>query len=74
MDLIHEAYLNWKSQYKILLRTFSEEQLFGFGFEAANKVNNVMQDVVVDLQSQVAELTDRLAKLDKPKKAVKADD
>ena len=74
MDIIHEAYLNWKSQYKILLRTFSEEQLFGFGFEAANKVNDVMQDVVADLQSQVAELTDRLAKLDKPKKAVKADD
>ncbi len=67
MDIIHEAYLNWKSQYKILLRTFSEEQLFGFGFEAANKVNDVMQDVVADLQSQVAELTDRLSKLDKPK-------
>jgi len=67
MDIIHEAYLNWKSQYKILLRTFSEEQLFGFGFEAANKVNDVMQEVVADLQHQVAELTERLAKLDKPK-------
>jgi hypothetical protein len=74
MDIIHEAYLNWKSQYKILLRTFSEEQLFGFGFEAANKVNDVMQEVVADLQSQVAELTERLAKLDKPKKAAKADE
>ena len=67
MDIIHEAYLNWKSQYKILLRTFSEEQLFGFGFEAANKVNDVMQEVVSDLQHQVADLTERLAKLDKPK-------
>ena len=73
MDLIHEAYVNWKSQYKILLRTFSEEQLFGFGFEAANRVNDVMQEVVTDLQSQVAELNERLAKLDKPKKAAKSE-
>ena len=73
MDIIHEAYLNWKSQYKILLRTFSEEQLFGFGFEAANKVNEVMQEVVADLQGQVAELNARLAKLDKPKKAAKSE-
>ena len=73
MDIIHEAYLNWKSQYKILLRTFSEEQLFGFGFEAANRVNDVMQEVVTDLQSQVAELNERLAKLDKPKKAAKSE-
>ena len=73
MDIIHEAYLNWKSQYKILLRTFSEEQLFGFGFEAANKVNDVMQEVVADLQSQVADLNERLAKLDKPKKAAKSE-
>ena len=73
MDIIHEAYLNWKSQYKILLRTFSEEQLFGFGFEAANKVNDVMQEVVADLQGQVAELTERLSKLDKPKKAAKSE-
>ena len=74
MDIIHEAYLNWKSQYKILLRTFSEEQVFGFGFDAANKVNEVMQEVVADLQHQVADLTERLAKLDKPKKAAKADE
>ena len=45
MNLIHEAYVHWRSQYKILLRTFSEEQMFGFGFEAANKVNEVMQQV-----------------------------
>ena len=73
MNIIHEAYVNWKSQYKILLRTFSEEQLFGFGFEAANNVNDVMQEVVADLQSQVADLTERLAKLDKPKKAAKSE-
>ena len=73
MDIIHEAYLNWRNQYKILLRTFSDEQMFGFGFEAANKVNDVMQDVVSDLQAQVAELTERLAKLDKPKKAAKSE-
>ena len=73
MDIIHEAYLNWRNQYKILLRTFSDEQMFQFGFEAANKVNDVMQDVVADLQSQVAELTDRLSKLDKPKKAAKSE-
>jgi hypothetical protein len=74
MDIIHEAYLNWKSQYKILLRTFSEEQLFAHGFQAANKVNDVMQEVVADLQHQVADLTERLAKLDKPKKTAKADE
>ena len=68
MDIAREAYLNWKSQYKILLRTFTDDQMFQFGFEAANKVNDVMQDVVADLQKQVDELTDRLAKLDKPKK------
>ena len=73
MNIIHEAYVNWRSQYKILLRTFSEEQMFGFGFEAANKVNEVMQDVVADLQNQVSELTERLAKLDKPKKAAKSE-
>ena len=74
MNIIHEAYLNWKSQYKILLRTFSEEQVFGFGFDAANKVNEVMQEVVADLQHQVNDLTERLAKLDKPKKSAKADE
>lgn len=73
MNLIHEAYVHWRSQYKILLRTFSEEQMFGFGFEAANKVNEVMQDVVADLQNQVSELTERLAKLDKLKKAAKSE-
>ena len=73
MNLIHEAYVNWRSQYKILLRTFSEEQMFGFGFEAANKVNEVMQEVVADLQNQVADLNARLAKLDKPKKAAKSE-
>lgn len=73
MDLIHEAYVNWKSQYKILLRTFSDEQMFGFGFEAANKVNDVMQEVVSDLQAEVAALSERLAKLDKPKKATKSE-
>lgn len=73
MDLIHEAYVNWKSQYKILLRTFSDEQMFGFGFEAANRVNDVMQEVVADLQAEVATLSERLAKLDKPKKAAKSE-
>ena len=68
MDIAREAYLHWKSQYKILLRTFTDDQMFQFGFEAANKVNDVMQEVVADLQKQVDELTDRLAKLDKPKK------
>lgn len=68
MDLAHEAYLHWKSQYKILLRTFSDEQMFQFGFEAANGVNEVMQEVVANLEAQVTELTERLAKLDKPKK------
>ena len=68
MDIAREAYLHWKSQYKILLRTFTDDQMFQFGFEAANKVNDVMQEVVADLQKQVEELTDRLAKLDKPKK------
>ena len=67
MDIAREAYLHWKSQYKILLRTFTDDQMFQFGFEAANKVNDVMQEVVADLQKQVEELTDRLAKLDKPK-------
>ena len=67
MDLAHEAYLHWKSQYKILLRTFSDEQMFQFGFEAANGVNEVMQEVVANLEAQVTELTERLAKLDKPK-------
>lgn len=73
MDLAHEAYINWKSQYKILLRTFSEEQLFSFGFQAADQVKDIMQEVVTDLQSQVADLTERLAKLDKPKKAAKSE-
>jgi len=68
MDIAREAYLNWKSQYKILLRTFTDDQMFQFGFEAANKVNEVMQDVVNQLQAQVDELNERLAKLDKPKK------
>lgn len=67
MDIAHEAYLNWKAQYKILLRTFSEEQLFAFGFQAANKVPEVMQQVIDELQAQVNELNDRLTKLDKPK-------
>jgi len=69
MDIAREAYLHWKSQYKILLRTFTDDQMFQFGFEAANKVNEVMQDVVNQLQAQVDELNERLAKLDKPKKA-----
>jgi hypothetical protein len=73
MDIAHEAYVNWKSQYKILLRTFSEEQLFSFGFQAANQVNEVMQQVVADLQAQVDELNARLAALDKPKKAEKSE-
>ena len=67
MNLAHEAFIHWRNQYKILLRTFSDEQMFTFGFQAADKVNEVMQDVVSDLQTQVAELTARLEKLDKPK-------
>ena len=67
MDIAREAYLHWKSQYKILLQTFSDEQMFQFGFEAANGVNEVMQEVVANLEAQVKELTERLAKLDKPK-------
>lgn len=69
MDIAREAYLHWKAQYKILLQTFSDEQMFQFGFSAANGVNEVMQQVVADLEAQVKELTERLAKLDKPKKA-----
>lgn len=73
MDIAHEAYINWKSQYKLLLRTFSEEQLFAFGFDAANKVSTVMEEVIQELQTQVAELNERIAKLDKPKKAAKSE-
>ena len=73
MDIAREAYLHWKSQYKILLQTFSDEQMFQFGFQAANNVNEVMQEVVADLQNQVADLNARLAKLDKPKKAAKSE-
>lgn len=69
MNIAHEAYQHWKSQYKILLQTFSDEQMFSFGFEAANGVNEVMQQVVANLEAQVKELNERLAKLDKPKKA-----
>ena len=69
MNIAHEAYQHWKAQYKILLQTFSDEQMFQFGFQAANNVNEVMQDVVANLEAQVKELTDRLTKLDKPKKA-----
>ena len=68
MNIAHEAYQHWKTQYKIMLQTFSDEQMFSFGFEAANSVNEVMQQVVADLEAQVKELTERLAKLDKPKK------
>ena len=67
MNIAHEAYQHWKSQYKILLQTFSDEQMFSFGFEAANGVNEVMQEVVANLEAQVKELNERLAKLDKPK-------
>ena len=67
MDLIHEAYLNWKSQYKLLLRTFSEEQMFQFGFQSANSVSEVMEKIIKDLQSDVEQLTAKLAKLEKPK-------
>lgn len=73
MDIAREAFQHWKAQYKIMLQTFSDEQMFHFGFQAANGVNEVMQEVVADLQAQVKELTERLAKLDKPKKAAKSD-
>ena len=69
MDIAREAFQHWKAQYKIMLQTFSDEQMFHFGFQAANGVNEVMQQVVADLEAQVKELTDRLTKLDKPKKA-----
>lgn len=67
MNLAHEAFINWRAQYKILLRTFSDEQMFTFGFQAADKVNEVMQQVVADLEAQVKALNERLEKLDKPK-------
>lgn len=67
MNLAREAFLNWRSQYKILLRTFSDEQMFQFGFEAADKVTDVMQEVILELQEQVKELNERISKLDKPK-------
>lgn len=69
MDIAKEAFKHWQAQYKIMLQTFSNEQMFQFGFEAANGVNEVMQEVVANLEAQVKELTERLAKLDKPKKA-----
>ena len=72
MNIAHEAFKHWQSQYKIMLQTFNDEQMFQFGFEAANGVNEVMQEVVANLEAQVKELTERLAKLDKPKK-VKAE-
>lgn len=68
MNIVEEAFKNWRAQYKLMLRTFSDEQMFQFGFEAANGVNEVMQEVVANLEAQVKELTERLAKLDKPKK------
>lgn len=71
MNIAHEAFQHWQSQYKIMLQTFSNEQMFQFGFEAANGVNEVMQQVVADLEAQVKELTERLAALDKPNKATK---
>lgn len=73
MNIAREAYENWKSQYKILLRTFTDEQMFSFGFESANKVSDVMQQVIDNLQQQVDDLNERLAKLDKPKKAPKSE-
>ena len=69
MNIAHEAFKHWQAQYKIMLQTFNDEQMFQFGFEAANGVNEVMQEVVANLEAQVKELTERLAKLDKPKKA-----
>lgn len=63
MNIAREAYLHWKSQYKLLMRTFSEDQMFGFGFDAANKVSDVMQQVIDDLQNQVKELNERIEKL-----------
>lgn len=72
MDIAKEAFKHWQAQYKIMLQTFNDEQMFQFGFEAANGVNEVMQEVVANLEAQVKELTERLAKLDKPKK-VKAE-
>jgi len=68
MNIAQEAFDHWRSQYKILLRTFTDEQMFQFGFEAASGVNEVMQEVVNNLQAQVDELNARLAKFDKPKK------
>lgn len=63
MDIAREAYLHWKSQYKLLMRTFSEDQVFQFGFQAANKVPEVMQQVIDELQNQVKELNERIEKL-----------
>lgn len=68
MDIVKEAFNSWRAQYKIMLRTFTDEQMFQFGFEAANSVNEAMQEVVASLEAQVKELNDRLLKLDKPKK------
>ena len=74
MNIVEEAYKNWRAQYKLMLRTFSDEQMFQFGFETANGVNEVMQEVVANLEAQVKELTERLAKLDKPKKTNKQEE
>lgn len=63
MNIAREAYLHWKSQYKLLMRTFSEDQVFQFGFDAANKVPEVMQQVIDELQNQVKELNERIEKL-----------
>ena len=68
MNIAEEAFKNWRAQYKIMLRTFTDEQMFLFGFESANRVSEVMENVIKNLEGQVAELTERLAKLEKPKK------
>lgn len=67
MDIISEAYKSWKSQYKLSLRTFNDEQMFQFGFQSANAVSEVMEKIISDLQTQVEDLTKRIDELNKPK-------
>ena len=43
------------------------------GVIRAEQAVQTFRQVVADLQNQVAELTERLAKLDKPKKAAKSE-
>lgn len=54
-----EIYKNWKLSHKINMRVYTDEEMFVMGYEARNDQVDALIQLVDDLSTRLAELTQK---------------